>query len=285
MKGQVVVDFIVAHSIDQNNYESCNLVSIHPWKLFFDGPACREGKGVGVVLVSPRGAIFEQSVHLEYFCTNNQAKYEAILLGLQIPSSMGIKSIEAFGDSLLVLQQIADVFQCFDGSLNAYLNKCLKIIALFDNFTVQHVSRDENTVVNDLAQQASGFWSNRENFGFLEKSDVLVCQIRQSGFWPMCSATNCSAGPSSTKLDGPVSETGGSRISRIFDEASETTMADPDDWKTLLALIKCWFHAPIYWVNVWNNHVFVLSTNLVPQFWCPFDFRNIGAKLEHFKQL
>jgi hypothetical protein len=32
MKGQVVVDFIVGHSIDQNNDESCNVVLIHPWK-------------------------------------------------------------------------------------------------------------------------------------------------------------------------------------------------------------------------------------------------------------
>jgi hypothetical protein len=61
MKGQVVVDFIIGHSIDQNNDESCNLVSIHSWKLFFDGSICREGQGVGVVLVSPRGAVFEQS--------------------------------------------------------------------------------------------------------------------------------------------------------------------------------------------------------------------------------
>jgi hypothetical protein len=57
MKGQVVADFIIGHSIDQNNDESCNLVSIRPCKLFFDGLACREGQGVGVVLVSPKGAI------------------------------------------------------------------------------------------------------------------------------------------------------------------------------------------------------------------------------------
>jgi hypothetical protein len=30
IKGQVVVDFIVEHSIDQNSDESCNLVSVHP---------------------------------------------------------------------------------------------------------------------------------------------------------------------------------------------------------------------------------------------------------------
>jgi hypothetical protein len=35
MQGQVVAYFIVGHSIDQNSDESCNLVSIYSWKLFF----------------------------------------------------------------------------------------------------------------------------------------------------------------------------------------------------------------------------------------------------------
>jgi hypothetical protein len=128
----------------------------------------------------------------------------------------------------------AGVFQCFDGSLNAYLDRCLEIIALFDDFTVQHVSRDENTVANDLAQQASGFRSNWGNFGFLKKSNVPVYQTRQSDFWSMHRATICSAKPSSIKLDGPVSETGGSRISKNSNESSEITTADPSDWRTPL---------------------------------------------------
>jgi ribonuclease HI len=150
IKGQVVADFIVERSIDQNSDESYNLVSICPWKLFFDGSACREDQGVGIVLISPRGAIFEQSVRLEYFCTNNQAEYEAILLGLQIHSFVGVKHVEAFRDSLLVVEQIVGTFQCLDRSLNAYLDKCLEIIALFDDFTVRHISRNENIVANDL---------------------------------------------------------------------------------------------------------------------------------------
>jgi hypothetical protein len=87
---------------------------------------------------------------------------------------MCIKHVEAFGDSLLVVQQVVGMFKCFNGSLNAYLGKCLKIIALFIDFIVHHVSRDENTMANDLAQQASGFQSNRGKFGFLEKPDVPV---------------------------------------------------------------------------------------------------------------
>jgi hypothetical protein len=102
LKGQVVADFIVGHSIDQNSDESCNLVSIRSWKLFFDGLAYREGQGVWVVLVLPR-AILEQSVRLEYYCTNNQAEYEDIMFGLQFISSMSIKHVKAFGDSLLVV--------------------------------------------------------------------------------------------------------------------------------------------------------------------------------------
>jgi hypothetical protein len=74
---------------------------------------------------------------------------------------------KAFGDSLLLVQQVADVFQYFDGSLNSYIDKCLKIIALFNDFTVQHASRDENSLANDLTQQTSGFQSNRGKFSFL----------------------------------------------------------------------------------------------------------------------
>jgi hypothetical protein len=36
----------------------------------------------------------------------------------------------------------------------------LEIIATFDDFTIQHVFKVENIVANNLAQQASGFWSN-----------------------------------------------------------------------------------------------------------------------------
>jgi ribonuclease HI len=131
MKGQVVMDFIVGNSVYQNKDESFSLVSIRPCKLFFDSSAYREGQGVGFVLISPRGAVFETSTHLEYFCTNNQAKYEAILLGLQILSSMGVKHVKEFNDSLLVMQQVVGVYQYFDGSLNTYIDKCMEIIVLF----------------------------------------------------------------------------------------------------------------------------------------------------------
>ena len=45
---------------------------------------------------------------------------------------MNVKHVEDLGDSLLVVQQIADNFQCFNGLLDSYLDRCLEIIAAFD---------------------------------------------------------------------------------------------------------------------------------------------------------
>lgn len=81
-----------------------------------------------MVIVSPTGAVFETSSQLYYFCTNNQAKYEALLFSLETLQSMELKYFEAFSDSLLVVHQVAGVFQCLEGSLNAYLDKYLDII-------------------------------------------------------------------------------------------------------------------------------------------------------------
>jgi hypothetical protein len=133
------------------------------------------------------------------------------------------------------------VFQYFDGSFNAYLDKCLEIIAFFNDFTLQHVSRIEDTVANNLVQQASSFRSNREKFGFLENPDVSICQTGQSSFWLMCSAIICSTEPSSAKPDGPVSETEGLGIFVTSNESSETMMTDPDDWRTPLV---CYLENP-----------------------------------------
>ena len=48
--------------------------------------------------------------------------------------SMEVKHVEAYGDSLLVVQQVAGEFQCLEGSLRACLDDCLDIIDYFAEF-------------------------------------------------------------------------------------------------------------------------------------------------------
>jgi hypothetical protein len=89
-------------------------------------------------------------------------------------------------------------------------------------------------MVNNLAQQASGFQANRGKFSFLEKPDVSVCQTGQSDFQPLHSVRICSTEPNSAELDSPVPKTEGSEISRTLDETSKTMTASSDDWRTPL---------------------------------------------------
>ena len=71
-----------------------------------------------------------------------------MLFGLEMLFAIGARHIEAFGDSLLVVQQISKVFQCFDESLNVYLDKYLDIISTLDYFSIAHISRLENRRAN-----------------------------------------------------------------------------------------------------------------------------------------
>jgi ribonuclease HI len=52
------------------------------------------------------GARFDLAVRLEFTCTNNQLEYEALLHGLEILNDIGAKDVEAYRDSMLVIQQI-----------------------------------------------------------------------------------------------------------------------------------------------------------------------------------
>ena len=81
-----------------------NYVEPVPWTLFFDGSSCKQGGGIGIVIISPRGgANFEFAFPTEPMVTNNQAEYEVVLRGIQLLHVVKGEAIEIFGDSLLII--------------------------------------------------------------------------------------------------------------------------------------------------------------------------------------
>jgi ribonuclease HI len=109
------------------------------------------------VVISPNGVYIDLSIRLEFACTNNQVEYKSLLHGLEFLRDLGARDVDVFGDSNLIVQQIRGDSQCLDGVLNSYQDKCLDIIKLFDRFTTKHIPQEENSRVNRLAQQASGY--------------------------------------------------------------------------------------------------------------------------------
>ena len=76
------------------------------WTIHFDGSRQLEGSGAGVVLASPKGEKFHYVLRLMFPCTNNAAKYEALLRGLRMAKEMSLSRVRCFGDSDLVAQRL-----------------------------------------------------------------------------------------------------------------------------------------------------------------------------------
>jgi ribonuclease HI len=64
---------------------------------------CSKGCGIGCVIVSPHSVKVSLSNRLEFGCTNNEAGYEALCVGLEYVVDMGIRNIDSFGDLMVVV--------------------------------------------------------------------------------------------------------------------------------------------------------------------------------------
>ena len=66
--------------------------------MYVDGVANQRGSGVGLVLVSLEKITIEKSLRLGFSATNNEVKYEALLMGMVMVQRMGGKVVETFSD-------------------------------------------------------------------------------------------------------------------------------------------------------------------------------------------
>jgi ribonuclease HI len=75
------------------------------WIMYFDSALNLEGAGTGVLLISPHREQLIYALQIHYKSSNNGAEYEALILGLRIVVSLGIKRLLPFGDSKVVIEQ------------------------------------------------------------------------------------------------------------------------------------------------------------------------------------
>ncbi|GKF54093.1 reverse transcriptase domain-containing protein, partial [Tanacetum coccineum] len=72
------------------------------WKLFTDGSSNKGGSRAGLIQTSPDGVEFTYALCSEFKALNNEAEYEALLVGLRIEEGMGVKHIGSLVDSKFV---------------------------------------------------------------------------------------------------------------------------------------------------------------------------------------
>ena len=72
------------------------------WEIYVDGATNQKRFGVGIVLVSPKKITMEKSLRLGFSATNNEAKYEALLVGMTMVKRLVRKVVKTFSDLRLV---------------------------------------------------------------------------------------------------------------------------------------------------------------------------------------
>ena len=77
---------------------------------------------MGLVLVSSERITIEKFLRLGFSATNNEAKYEALLVGMTMVHKLGGKVVEVFSDLRLVVGQVQGELKAKDPKMQEYLS-------------------------------------------------------------------------------------------------------------------------------------------------------------------
>ena len=125
MKRQVFADFLAQHPcVDVHSplAECQDYVQIKLWTLAFDGSKHQKGAGAGTVITSHEGVDKKFMYRLDVQCSNNQAEYEALIIGLKLLKSLDVKTVQIMRDSQLVINQLLVEYKCNSSILEGYIS-------------------------------------------------------------------------------------------------------------------------------------------------------------------
>jgi ribonuclease HI len=105
------------------------------------GPLKLDEDGAGVLFISPRDEQLKYVLQIFSEVSNNEAEYEALVHGLRLAISLGIKRLLVYGNSLLVVQQVNEEWDCNKETMDAYVQEVRKLENKFSSLEVHHVIR------------------------------------------------------------------------------------------------------------------------------------------------
>lgn len=106
------------------------------------------------MILSPRGGPTRFKYRISEKCSNNEAEYEALIVGLRLLKELVVSQIKVRGDSELIVKQVTREYKCIKGSLLKYFVTATLLQKHFGVIDIRHVPKNENQKANELAQIA-----------------------------------------------------------------------------------------------------------------------------------
>ena len=104
IKGQVLADFIMEFASSEPARDTQAATDFSTWKLSVDGALNAQGSEAGLILTSLEGIDIEYALRFGFHTSNNEAKYEAVIAGLNLAHSLEVDQLEVYSDSQLVVR-------------------------------------------------------------------------------------------------------------------------------------------------------------------------------------
>jgi ribonuclease HI len=137
IKSQVLANF-VAEWVDTQLPTAP--IQLELWTMYFDGSLMKTGAGAGLLFISPLGKHLRYVLRLHFLASNNMAEYEALVNGLRIALELGVRRLDARGDSQLVIDQVMKNSHCRDRKMEAYCDEVRRLEDKFYGLELNHVA-------------------------------------------------------------------------------------------------------------------------------------------------
>ncbi|KAL2226151.1 UNVERIFIED_CONTAM: Retrovirus-related Pol polyprotein from transposon [Sesamum indicum] len=160
-KAQVLADFVIELSGDQEEPEAAEQPCLK-WMLHVDGSSNANNRGAGILIQGPKGIEIEVAARLSFPVTNNEAEYEALVLGLELAHEAGARDLEVFTDSQLIALQIEGIYETRDRTMTQYKEIIQRLMGKFDKCSVLQVPRAENDKVDALSKFGAAMDGTRD---------------------------------------------------------------------------------------------------------------------------
>ena len=144
----MVTDFIVEFT----NMEDQGAEEHSQWSIHTDKLSNKQVGGASTVLHSPEGDEIKCMVRLDFPTTNNEAKYEALMAGLNLAKVAKATSVDVYCDSQVVTSQMNGDYECKGERMKKYLEQVRKQMGEFQAKFVQ-IPKEENEQVDYHAKE------------------------------------------------------------------------------------------------------------------------------------
>ncbi len=120
--------------------------------------------GLGACIVDHKGDEVIATSSYRPYGTNNEAEYLSLILLLKMAKKAGIKELECYGDSKLIINQVNGVFKVSD-KFRPYHSEVLSLSCYFESISFNWVKRELNIRADALSKAGLSMKGSKNTSG------------------------------------------------------------------------------------------------------------------------